>query len=146
LDDKRNIPRDTALAMSRPSAEALDALKAHYTRWQVGDWTDGSIFDAYAVGVFPDPTPHPQYGREAMRTYMRRFLEGWKDIRIEADSFRSIGDTFLVEVQLIGTGRESGLSTQDRAFHVWTFRGTKAVRLDFFSRESDARQAAGLSN
>jgi ketosteroid isomerase-like protein len=131
--------------MSRPPIGALNELKANYSRWQVGDWTDGSIFDPYAVGVFPDPSPHPQYGREAMRAYMRRFLEGWKDIRIEAESIRAIGDTFLVEVYLIGTGRESGLSTQDRAFHVWTFRGAKAIRLEFFSRESDALEAAGLS-
>ena len=127
------------------SGDALSALKAHYARWQVGDWTDGSIFDRYAVGVFPDPTPNPQYGIEAMSAYMRRFLEGWKDIRIEADRFHGIGDTFVVDVRLVGTGRESGLSTQDRAFHVWTFRGPKAIRLEFFSRESEALEAAGLS-
>ena len=80
-----------------------------------------------------------------MRAYMRRFLEGWKDIRIEAESFREIGDTFVVSVQLIGTGRESGLSTQERNVHVWTFRGAKAIRLEFFSRESEALEAAGLS-
>ena len=131
--------------MSSPSDDALGALKAHYERWRAGDWTDGSIFDRYAVGVFPDPTPYPQYGAEAMRAYMRRFLEGWRDIRIEADSFREIGDTFVVGVRLIGTGRGSGLSTQDRAFHVWTFRGAKAIRLEFFSRESDALEAASLS-
>jgi len=64
---------------------------------------------------------------------------------IEADSFRQAGDTFVVGVRLIGTGSESGLSAQDRAFHVWTFRGQKAIRLEFFSRESDALEAAGLS-
>jgi hypothetical protein len=76
---------------------------------------------------------------------MRRFLEGWKDIRIEADSFREIGDTYVVGAHLIGTGRESGLSTQDRVFHVWSFRGAQAIRLEFFSREGDALEAAGLS-
>ncbi|MDQ3571425.1 MAG: hypothetical protein M3383_01030 [Actinomycetota bacterium] len=131
--------------MSSSSEEALDALKAHYSRWQLGDWTDGSIFDPFAVGVFPDPTPHPQYGIEAMSDYMRRFLEGWKSIRVEAGTFRAIGDTFLVEAHLIGTGRESGLSMQDRVFHAWTFRGGKAIRVEFFSRESDALEAVGLS-
>ena len=131
--------------MSSPSDDAVGALKAHYERWQVGDWSDGAIFDRYAVLVFPDPTPRPLYGAEAMRNYTRRFLEGWEDIRIEADSVREIGDTFVVGVRLIGTGRGSGLSTQDRAFHVWTFRGAKAIRLEFFSRESDALEAAGIS-
>ena len=129
--------------MSSPSH---DALEAHYGRWQLGDWTDGSIFDPYAVGVFPDPSPHPQYGIEAMAEYMRRFLEGWKDIRVEDHSILGeVRDTVVVEALLVGTGRESGLSTQDRVFHVWTFRGAKAIRLEFFSRESDALEAAGLS-
>lgn len=124
--------------MTEPSGDAFNSLKAHYRRWEAGDWTDGSIFDRHAVGIFPDPTPRPQYGREALSQYMRRFLEGWKDISIEAESFQAIGDSFLVVIRRRGIGRRSGVPIDDRAFHLWTFRGTKAIRLELFERESDA--------
>ncbi len=127
------------------SQEVLDALKAHYERWAVGDWSDGSIFDPFAVGVFPDPTPRPHYGIAAMSDYWRRFLEGWDDIRMGAESYRQVGDSFVVGVHRTATGSASGLSLEDRVFHVWTFRAGKAIRMELFDGEAEALEAAGLS-
>ena len=133
--------------MAEVSSGALDALKAHYRRLEVGDWRDTSIFDPYAVLVFPDPAPTPTYGLEAMRDYTRRFLASWEDFRIEPDRFEAFGDTFVVRVRLIGTGSGGRVPLDEgaRAYHVWTFRGTKVVRLEAFFRESDALEAVAPS-
>jgi len=127
------------------SKENLDALKQVYADWAVGDWSDASVFDPYAVGVFPDPSPQPLYGLEALGEYMRRFLESWDDMRMEATDYRQVGDSFVVWVRRSATGKGSGLPLEDRSFHVWTFRGRRVIRMELFERESDALNAAGLS-
>jgi ketosteroid isomerase-like protein len=127
------------------SEENLDALKSFYERWAAGDWSDASIFDPYAVGVFPDPTPRAHYGLNAMADYMRRFLESWDDMRMEGTDYREAGDSFVVRVHRAATGRGSGVQLEDQAFHVWTFRGRSAIRLEVFDGESEALEAVGLS-
>ena len=126
------------------SQENVETLKAFYGRWAAGDWSDDSIFDPHVVGVFPDPTPQAHYGLNALADYMRRFLESWHDLRMEATDYREAGDTFVVRVHRAATGRGSGLQLEDHAFHVWTFRGRRAIRLEVFDHESEALEAAGL--
>jgi ketosteroid isomerase-like protein len=122
----------------------LERLKGLYAQWAVGDWTDVSLFDRFAVAVMPDPAPRPHYGLEAMGTYWRQFLHSWDDMRMEATRYRAIGDTFVVSVSRFGKGTGSGAEIEDRATHVWTFRATRVVRLEVFERESEALEAAGL--
>jgi ketosteroid isomerase-like protein len=126
------------------SQENLDALKGLYERWAAGDWSDSSILDPYAVGVFPDPTPQAHYGLNALADYMRRFLESWGDMRMEGTDYREAGDSFVVRVHRIATGRGSGVHVDDYAFHVWTFRGRRAIRVEVYDREAEALEAAGL--
>jgi ketosteroid isomerase-like protein len=126
------------------SQENLAALQRLYQRWAVGDWTDGSIFDPHIVGVVPDPMPRPYYGADALADYTRSFLEAWAIARVEATEFREIENSFVVWVHLVATGSSSGLELQNRVFHVWTFRGGKAIRFEVFLQEGDALEAAGL--
>jgi hypothetical protein len=75
---------------------------------------------------------------------MRGFLAQWQDWRIEAREFREAGDTFMVRVRRIGVGKGSEAPVEDQAFHLWTFRGHKVIRVEIFARESEALEAAGL--
>jgi len=127
------------------SQENLDALKRLYADWAVGNWSDTSVFDPHVVGVFPDPTPRAHYGLEALGEYMRRFLESWDDIRMEATSYREAGDSFVVWVRRTARGSGSGVQLEDGSIHVWTFRGRRAIRMELFDRETEALEAAGLS-
>ena len=128
------------------SEENLEALKRLYSRWAVGDFRDeSSLYDPHFVGISPDPSPEPQYGLRAMRNYMRRFLDSWEQVRFEATGYRQVGDTVVVDVHRTGIGKGSGAKLEDDVFHVWTFRGAKAIRTDVFDREADALQAVGLA-
>ena len=128
------------------SEENLEALKRRYAAGAVGDFSpDSSLFDAHIVGISPDPSPGPQYGLQANMDYMRRFLEGWEQLRFEATGYRQVGDTVIVDVHRTGIGKGSGAKLEDDAFHVWTFRGAKAIRVDVFDREADALKSVGLS-
>jgi ketosteroid isomerase-like protein len=127
------------------SEENLVALKQLYAHWAAGDWTDTSIFDPQIVGVMPDPRPHAYHGAQALAEYTRSFLDAWRVVRVEATEYREVENSFLVWVQLAATGSASGVELEDRLIHVWTFRGTKAIRFDVFDDESDALAAVGVS-
>jgi ketosteroid isomerase-like protein len=126
------------------SQENLNTLKGLYERWAAGDWSDNSIFDRHAVGVFPDPTPRAHYGLNALADYMRRFLESWDDVHMEGTDYREAGDSFVVRIHRVAKGRGSGVQVEDHAFHVWTFRGRRAIRLEVFDRKVEALAAVGL--
>ncbi|HEX2127913.1 MAG TPA: nuclear transport factor 2 family protein [Solirubrobacterales bacterium] len=128
------------------SEENLSALKRLYERWATGDWTDTSFIDAHLVAVLPDPSPRVFYGAEAVAEYTRQFLEPWEEISVQADDFRGSENTYVVGVQIQGTGSASGVELADRLFHVWTFRGRTAIRFDVFDNEPEALAAAGLSD
>jgi ketosteroid isomerase-like protein len=104
-----------------------------------------SLFDPYMVGVYPDPEPIPQYGLEAVREYMRQFGHTFDDMRFEATRFRAANGTVVVDVRRFGIGRQSGVTLEDKVFHVCTFRGGRIIRIDVFDREGQALEAAGLS-
>ena len=44
-----------------------------------------------------------------------------------------------------GVGDGSGAATEFRYFHVWSFRGGKAIRIENFRRRAEALEAVGLS-
>jgi ketosteroid isomerase-like protein len=127
------------------SAENRAALQALYDRWSAGDWSATDLFDEYAVGVFPDPSPRPIYGLDALGTYWRGFLPDWHDFRIEATRYREADNTIVAWVRRSGKGATSGAAVEDHALHVWTFRGGKVVRMDVYTSEDEALAAAGLA-
>jgi ketosteroid isomerase-like protein len=107
------------------------------------------VYDPFLVyigqrGDSPDPDPGPHYGLEAVNNYMRRFLDSWDNWRIAASDFRDAGDTVVVRARRSGVGKTSRAPVEDEAFHVWTFRGGKIIRLEVFVEERRALEAAGL--
>jgi ketosteroid isomerase-like protein len=127
------------------SQENLNALKGLYERWRRETGPITRYSTPYAVGVFPDPTPRAHYGLNALADYVRRFLESWDDVHMEGTDYREAGDSFVVRIHRVAKGRGSGIQLEDDAFHVWTFRGRRAIRVEVFDRESEALEAAGLS-
>ena len=123
----------------------MQTLRRIYERWAQGDFLEeGPLFDHYMVAVFPDPEPRPQYGLEAVRRYMGQFLGSFESMRFEARRFREGEGSVVVDVRRSSVGKHSGLALEDEAFHVVTFRGTQIIRIDVFTDEDDALEAAGL--
>jgi hypothetical protein len=92
-----------------------------------------------------DPDRGPHYGLEATTAYYLRFLESWEDWRIEGIDYREAGDSVLVRTRRIGIGKGSGVRVEDEAFHVWTFRGDRAIWIEVLLTEAEALEAVGLS-
>ena len=129
------------------SEENLAALKRLYKGWAAGNvWAEASIYDPHVVYLSQasEPNPGPHYGVEAFTAYTRGFMEIWDNWRIAGLDYREAGGSFVVQIRRTAVGRGSGLPVDDHAFHVWTFRGGRVIRLEVFERESEALEAVGL--
>jgi ketosteroid isomerase-like protein len=130
--------------MSQRNVEAVQGI---YDRWGQGDFDAGTdVMDPLLLLVmrpeFPDAGTY--LGLEAVRGYTRGFLEPWIRITIEAEEIVEAGDTVIVAVRQSGVGSESGVATELRYFHVWTFRGGKAIRMETVRERAEALEVAGL--
>jgi ketosteroid isomerase-like protein len=77
---------------------------------------------------------------------MRRFLEQWERLTIEATHLESVGDTVFAHVVQHGKGRASGIGGDTTYFMLFTFRAGKNIRIDAIVDEAEAREAAGLEH
>lgn len=130
--------------MALSPAETIQRI---YERWGRGDYSGAAeIYDPHAVLVmaagFPDTGVH--VGLDGIRAYMRGFLEPWERITIRATEVIEAGDSVVVQIDQHGVGEGSGAATDFRYFHVWTFRGGRAIRLETFRERRDALAAVGL--
>jgi ketosteroid isomerase-like protein len=130
------------------AAETLrDRVKQIYDEWGRGNFKAGTEdYDPNITLVvrpeFADPGVYT--GVDAVRTFMRSFLDPWEEIVIRAEDLQQVGDSVLAEVTQRGTGAASGLEGELSYFQLWTFRGGKLIRLECVFGADEAREAAGL--
>ena len=129
--------------------EHVEAVRGVYERWGAGDFRATlDVIDPLILFVMgPDfPDTGTYLGIEGLRAYTRGFLEPWSRITVEAEEITPAGDSVVAAVRQSGVGGGSGVATDFRYFHVWTFRGGRAIRLETFRERADALDAVGLSN
>jgi ketosteroid isomerase-like protein len=129
------------------SERNVRAVQGVYERWSQGDFRASiDVLDPLVLLVmrpeFPDAGTY--LGLDRLRDYTRGFLEPWTRITIAAEEIAEAGDSVVVAVRQSGTGSESGVATELSYFHVWSFRGGKAIRLEVFRERGDAFEAVGL--
>jgi ketosteroid isomerase-like protein len=95
---------------------------------------------------------NPDYAVESGRRYghagiranvenMRVSFEWW---RFEPDEFLEVGDAVAVVGTFRARGRDSSLEIERRQSRLWTLRGGKVVRYQWFDGPNEALLAAGL--
>jgi ketosteroid isomerase-like protein len=110
--------------------------------------------DAMADLIHPDFEAHadPQLttepdvyrGADGIRRWYEGFEGFMEEVRFETDEFVGSGDRVLVAARLVGRGAGSGIEVEQRAWQVWTLRDGRAIRLDTYADEAEARREAGL--
>ena len=123
-------------------------VEAIYETWGVGNFPRlDHLYDPHVTFVmrpeFPDAGVY--LGPEEIAGYMRHFLEPWVQVTISAEEIIEAGDSVLVAVHQQGAGRRSGLETDFRYFHAWTFRGNKVIRWEAMRTRPEALEAVGLT-
>ena len=129
------------------SQENVETIRSVYERWAEGDFrADVDLLDPLVVFVmrpeFPDAGTY--LGLERVAEYTRGFLEPWTHITIVAEEITGAGDSVVVAVRQSGVGSGSGAATEFRYFHVWSFRGSRVIRLENFRERAEAFEAVGL--
>ena len=130
------------------SQENVEIVREIYEAWSSGDFRAGAdrLDQNVMFIVSPD---FPEFGvfvgPEGVRQFMRRFLEQWKRITIEAKHLEAVGDTVLAHVVQHQVGRASGLAGDISTFMLFAFRGRKIVRIESVLHRAEALEAVGLS-
>jgi ketosteroid isomerase-like protein len=82
-------------------------------------------------------------GHEGLRRWWQDLLEAWPDYRVEPVEVRELGDTTIVRANVGGHAAESGIAVWQTSWHVWRWRGGKAVWFAVFTSEAEALSAVG---
>jgi ketosteroid isomerase-like protein len=117
------------------SSANLDLVRSVYADWERGDfganeWAHPDIEFVVADG----PEPGRWTGPAGMSESNRAILDGWEDIRLQADGYRELeGERVLVLIHHYGRGKMSGLeigklhSTGANLFHLHAGKVTRIV-------------------
>jgi ketosteroid isomerase-like protein len=129
------------------SGENVEIVRRIYGEWARGQFQAGSeLFDPWVLLVlrpeFPDAGAY--LGVEEISGYMRGFLEDWDHAVIGGEEFFAAGDSVVVGIHQQAVGKGSGIPTDMRYFHVWTFRGGRVIRIESVKERGEALEAAGL--
>jgi ketosteroid isomerase-like protein len=89
---------------------------------------------------FPDNGTYA--GLERVAAFLRDWLESWASVTMDAEEVLDVGERVVVAVRQESVGRGSGVRGAFRYFHVWAFRGTKAVRLNAVRDRAEALELA----
>jgi ketosteroid isomerase-like protein len=82
--------------------------------------------------IAPDLVGREFHGHEGFRRAWEAWLEAFEDLRVEPEEVSDLGDRLLIGVRLVGRGTASGVPVEQRGFTLYTFRGGKVVRQEFF--------------
>jgi ketosteroid isomerase-like protein len=85
-------------------------------------------------------------GRDEYAEMMRRFTEGFEDLRMDVEQIVDAGNDRVVAItRLFATGMRSGAPVELRSARVHWLDAGRVVRIDEFLDPADALKAVGLS-
>ena len=139
--------------MARDNVETLRRVYEGFARGDFRSTLD--IYDPHVVLVsayvqLDDPNiswrdvEGAYWGVDGLRDYMRKVLELWSSVTIEAEEIIEAGDSVVAAIRMNVVGRESGVPVELTAFHIWTFRGGSVIRLEVVPTREQALEAVGL--
>jgi ketosteroid isomerase-like protein len=85
-------------------------------------------------------------GHDSVRASLVRWKSEWDDYEMLPEEFEHLGDRVFVAVRMRGRGRASGIEVDARLYDVYTLREGKIIRMDQFTRRSEALEAIGLAS
>jgi ketosteroid isomerase-like protein len=115
-------------------------------RFLVVDDLDEALADADPGIVWNPVEEWSAQGHDAVRASTTRWKSEWDDYELIPEEFADMGDHVVVTVRFRARGRGSGIEVDARLYDVFTLRGGKIVRMDQFAEQSEALEAAGLSD
>lgn len=115
--------------------------------WNANDWALMEALHSPEVEVVA-PREWPEgatlRGWGAVRRQFERLKDSWSLERYETERIESAGDKVLLVGTWIGTGETSGLDLGQEMCPVFTLKGGRIARIEYYLKEIEARRVAGL--
>ena len=129
------------------SQENVEVLRAVYERWGRGDFWTPEVFDPDVEAVWATDVPDlgTSHGLHELSESFRGWVSALGEVRWKAEELIDLpGDRVLVLMTTHARGRGSGIETEGKYAHIWTFRDGKATRIEGFIDWASARAKARL--
>jgi ketosteroid isomerase-like protein len=115
-------------AFQRHGPDALlDLLSDDVTTYRADP--DGATFD----------------GKAGFRDATADWTENFSEWQVLPQEFTDLGQRILVRVIQIAQGRSSGVRVEEDYWFLFELTGSKVSKLSFYSRQTEALEAAGLT-
>jgi ketosteroid isomerase-like protein len=126
--------------------ENVAVVRGFYDAFARGDLESAlAVFDPEVVAYDHDIPDSGEYrGLEGLLRWQADWESSWESWRWEPQEFIQEGDRVVAIVRVHARGRGSGVDVERLDGAVWTFRGGKCVRLDYYGSKAEALEAVGL--
>jgi ketosteroid isomerase-like protein len=118
-----------------------------YEAWARDEFSGSlELFDPEVEYVNPAGAVEPgtRRGLDAFTRSVEKVFEGWATWQMEPEQFSAVGDRVAVATRYEARGRASGVEIEGRESALWTLRGGRIVRYEWFQNPGDAFEAIGL--
>ncbi len=86
------------------------------------------------------------HGHDGIRQWWDNWLEAFPDYRLEVVEMRDLGDVTIATFSAVGRGAGSELPFEDNAWLACRWREGRCIWWQVFRAESEALEAAGVSD
>jgi ketosteroid isomerase-like protein len=106
------------------------------------DWLDSDV----ELHEWPTaPGAEVYRGPDGALRAIDNWFEVWEWMHIDVEDIVDAGDRVLVTLHQRAKGKGSAIEVEIRSFNVYTFRGGRITRIELFTEEQPALEAAGLT-
>jgi ketosteroid isomerase-like protein len=129
----------------------VDLVRSIYATgcWDIGvDPTPALAYISEDFEFVNDPEaamPGTRHGHEGFAIAMQSADDALEYFRHEPVAFTARGEQVLVDIMLHARGRVGQVTLSRPEWHVWTVRGGKAIRVQWFKDRATARAYAGVA-
>jgi ketosteroid isomerase-like protein len=83
-------------------------------------------------------------GSEGAQAFLDDWTDAWDDWELEVDALHDGGEKVVALLHQRGRSKATGTPVEMSLAQVWTLRDGKQTRMDMYSDQSEALEAAGL--
>ena len=129
--------------MSRQNVEVVRGSYDALLRGELGAALT-AIDPAIEIYDHDIPDASAYRGLEGVFAWQAEWERSWESWRWDPEEFIDAGDKVVAVLRLHAKGRASGVEVERLDGAVWTLRGGKGVRLDYYGSKAEALEAAGV--
>jgi ketosteroid isomerase-like protein len=129
--------------MSQENIEVVRSAFSAFERGEVSELLDRLTDDLTTHRLEPDDAIY--HGKDGFFQATSDWIEDFDDWTVAPEAFLDVGDTVVVRVRQAARGERSGVPVEGLAWFVFHMRGGKIARLSIHLRETEALEAAELS-